>query len=109
MIMTLEQQRDIIQAAIDGSKIEFADIFTGKWCSKHDLDNGFDFQNFTYRIAPPALRQHWPAVIRYDNSGVIAVTDRLYTSDDEARSDREGGPPVSVIRLATEYPPVMLP
>ena len=57
--MTLEEQRDIIQAAIDGKHIQYK-ICGGDWDNGHRVPNpwrdcgyyGFNFDRYEYRIAP---------------------------------------------------------
>lgn len=103
MKMSLHQQRNIIDAAINGEEIEFCfmgDLDASLWC-RHNAPM-FDFTRYNYRVKPPALRPHWPALVR----SIImqhTVTSALFASDAEASHI------LGFVRLATEYPPVMLP
>ena len=104
MTMTLTQQRDVIQAAIDGKNIEklpISGVDGTNWSSMVG-DRLFDFARYDYRVKPPALRPHYPAITR-DPIQRYMVSGELFPQDNL---------PVNIIgfiRLATEYPPVMLP
>jgi len=110
MKMSLHQQRDIVDAAMQRKTIEVfkptIEAPLGEWVPIRTCPV-FDFEHFEYRVKPPALRPHWPAVVR--NTGTTAwwVTDELFADVATARiellSDSDE------VRLATEYPPVMLP
>lgn len=103
MSMTLEQQRDIVQAAIDGKTIEVFRLTKneplGGWAA---TSGPFNFA-CEHRIAPPALRPHWPALVQLPD-GEYAYSTRLYTENDPRLSTIIG-----FVRLMREYPPVMLP
>lgn len=103
MRMTLQQQRDIIDAAIRGEEIEFCFMGDDKLWSKHNAPR-FDFTRYSYRVKPPELRPHWPAIIRLPD-GRHTISTWLYAKGDEISFVDL----VGFVRLATEYPPVMLP
>lgn len=111
MTMTLEQQRDVIQAAIDGKRIEMfkptANAPMGEWVGI--VPASFNFNTLDYRIAPPALRPHWPAVIHMPKMNRYIISDRLYACVEDANVAEHDTLHTGSIRLATEYPPVMLP
>lgn len=105
MRMTLQQQRDIIDAAIRGEEIEFCFMAGDKLWSKHNAPM-FDFTRYTYRVKPPELRPHWPAVVvssKPDGTIVYSVSNMLFAKPEDLIG-KDGA-----LRLATEYPPVMLP
>lgn len=56
----------------------------------------------------PALRPHWSALIRCRGVNPPVMGDTLFATEDEARAHYTSMD-VTTIRLATEYPPVMLP
>lgn len=101
--MTPQEMIDVITAFRDGKPVETNDGGSDWWPV---LSPHFNFHRYNYRVKPPALRPHWPAIIQYGASS-YSITDRLYPAFEEA--DRDTGPGFKVIRLATEYPPVMLP
>lgn len=95
--MTPQEMIDVIQAYRDGKLVETNDGGSDWWPV---LSPQFNFNRFTYRIKPPVLRPHWPAVVRTPCMEYI-VTAEVFPEDH---------PPLQgYIRLATEYPPVMLP
>lgn len=106
--MTPQEMIYVIQAHTDGMKIECREV-SGCNDGWHPVDTPlWDFCHFDYRVrpTPPVLRPHWPAICRVGNSGAI-LTDALYADAINAACDINGNGGV-LIRLATEYPPVML-
>ena len=97
--MTPVQMIAVIQAHCNGKTIQFKEIDRAAWC---DCESPlFDFAHYDYRIAPPSVRRpHWPAICRLSN-GAYVLSTCLYTGDEPAA--------IGFVRLATEYPPVMLP
>lgn len=98
--MTLKEMIEVLQAAERGEKIEFRhkDSRDSRW---HEMALcEFNFYAVEYRIAPkrePKMVKHWPVVYMCD--GVFHVSTQLYVVT-----------PVGFdSRLATEYPPIMLP
>ena len=63
----------------------------------------------TWRPAnlPVTLRPHWPAICRSRSRTSFYVSDTVYADESVARDDTGCGD--AFVRLATEYPPVMLP
>lgn len=97
--MTPQEMIDVIQAYRDGKSVEYNngdDIWI-----PIDMPT-WNFNKFTYRVKPPELRPHYPALVK---SPIMthSVTGVLFGSEDEARGV------IGFVRLATEYPPVMLP
>jgi hypothetical protein len=66
--MTLQEQRDIIQAAIDGKEIEGVSVTDPKrhWSKFFAEKSGasFNFQSFAYRVKP-VPREFW--INRYEH------------------------------------------
>lgn len=100
--MTPQEMISVIQAHADGKQIQMCRKGEDRWLDCVPPSPLFDFMNTNYRVKPPALRPHWPALVR---SPIMShsVTGVLFASDDEARDV------IGFVRLATEYPPVMLP
>lgn len=104
MSMTFDEIIAVIRAHINGWTIEvrIPSENTGWYVID---DPKFDFINCEYRsiqrpATPPVLRPHWPAIVR------TPLMEYLVT----AEVFPEGHPPLmGFVRLATEYPPVMLP
>lgn len=97
--MTPQEMIDVITAFRDGKPVETNDGGSDWWPV---LSPQFNFHRYNYRVKPPALRPHWPALVR----SIImqhTVTSALFASDAEASHI------LGFVRLATEYPPVMLP
>jgi hypothetical protein len=62
-----------------------------------------------YRVKPKEVKliPHWPAII---NSGqTTRITQSVYSSIEEAKRIIPSSLVQRVLRLATEYPPIMLP
>jgi hypothetical protein len=68
---------------------------------------GFNWDaTFEYRIREPELVPHWPAVIKEEYS--YWISDNLFASLEEAK-ERYEDYGSKAIRLATEYPAILLP
>jgi len=108
--MTPQEMIDVIAAYRDGKQIEaqpagiFGDGVPWKLCGQPT----FNFPEYNYRVKPPALRPHWPAVLNVRSVG-MTVSDMLFPDVDSAKTQYCTSSGLTVIRLATEYPPVMLP
>lgn len=91
---------EIMQAFADGKEIEW---YCGGWvkCEKPTWNWGKN----DYRIAEkkPVLVPHWPAIIK-STTGCYVLTDHVFPNLDTAKSRFN----LSVIRLATEYPYILL-
>jgi hypothetical protein len=61
---------------------------------------------FEYRIIEPELVPHWPAVIKEESS--YWISDTLFSSLEEAK-ERFEDYGSRVVRLAKEYPAILLP
>jgi hypothetical protein len=61
---------------------------------------------FEYRIREPELVPHWPAVIKEEYS--YWISDNLFASLEEAK-ERFEDYGSRVVRLAKEYPAILLP
>ena len=105
--MKPQEMIDVLQAHRDGEKIEFREAGNlRRW--DDCLVPLFDFAHFEYRVKPPALRPHWPAVLNVRSVG-MTVSDMLFPDVDSAKTQYCTSSGLTVVRLATEYPPVMLP
>lgn len=101
--MTPQEMIDVITAFRDGKPVETNDGGSDWWPV---LSPQFNFHRYIYRVKPPALRPHWPALLTIGVDSHI-ITDRLYPSLEDAKTDCASD--VTGVRLVTEYPPVMLP
>lgn len=101
--MTPQEMIDVIQAHADGKKIQMCRKGEDKWLDCVPPSPLFDFMNTNYRVKPPALRPHWPAIFVVPN-GYTFLSKELYAED-----NRPVQLALGFVRLATEYPPVMLP
>lgn len=98
--MTHDDMIAVIQAYKDGKQIQRR-TSNGEWL---DLENPMWYFNIgDYRVKPeePKLVPHWPAI--FENSHGTFITSRLYKDFSQAK--KAGAEP---LRLATEYPPIML-
>lgn len=88
--MTLEEQLDIIQAAIDGKDIECYNSISNSWQTKKlNLFPYFDFINYKDRIKPEPkkeikLHQYLLKDIPYN---VYVSSPRFYSNIDECIED----------------------
>jgi len=106
--MTPQEMIDVIAAYRDGKQIQAqpagicGDEVPWKTCRCPD----FNFPEYNYRIKPAALRPHWPAIVMSsdpDGTTVYSASNLLFTKPEELIGK------AGALRLATEYPPVMLP
>ena len=103
--MTPQEMIDVIAAYRDGKQIQAqpagicGDEVPWKTCRCPD----FNFPEYNYRIKPAALRPHWPAIVR-SPFNYFTTTATLFADEASCRENVIG-----FVRLATEYPPVMLP
>jgi hypothetical protein len=101
--MPIEKRHTVSCAYTKGEKIEWRPLSIGVLPWKPLApESGLDFSNCEYRIKPVALRPHYPALVR-DMMMRHSVSTILFASDAEASHI------IGFVRLATEYPPVMLP
>ena len=108
--MTPQEMIDVIAAYRDGKPIEFTRF------DSNGMPTGwlpisspsFNFMANDYRVKPVALRPHWPAVLNVRSVG-MTVSDMLFPDVDSAKTQFCTSSGLTVVRLATEYPPVMLP
>lgn len=98
--MTPQEMIDVITAFRDGKPVETNDGGSDWWPV---LSPQFNFHRYNYRVKPPALRPHWPAIFVVPN-GYTFLSKELYAED-----NRPVQLALGFVRLATEYPPVMLP
>lgn len=110
MSMTFDERIAVIRAHINGWTIEvrIPSENTGWYVID---DPKFDFINCEYRsiqrpATPPVLRPHWMVVVL--DRGEYYLSHSLWETLDAARPDFTD-PAAQPVRLATEYPPVMLP
>lgn len=106
--MKPQEMIDVIQAYIDGKQIQMCEWLKTDWNDCKLLSPMFDFCHYEYRVKPAALRPHWPALLECRGIDYQVVGDTLFATEADARK-YYNPPSVKVIRLATEYPPVMLP
>ena len=97
--MTPQEMIAVIQAYADGKAIETNDGRPDWWAVEVPV---FNFHKFTYRVKPAALRPHWPAITR-NPMGLYMVSSEVFSQDNQPKHI------IGFVRLATEYPPVMLP
>ncbi len=92
---------ELFQALERGEKIEFSRQAYDDW---HTWDGKEWSAAWYYRTVKPEpkLVPHWPAVRHSD--GIPFTTNSLYATEEQARGEWTEG----FIRLATEYPPIML-
>lgn len=102
--MTPQEMIDVITAFRDGKPVETNDGGLDWWPV---LSPQFNFHRYSYRVKPPELRPHWPVLVK--QSGITMVPPELFSDISEANIYWEKAGSFTVIRLATEYPPVMLP
>lgn len=101
--MTPQEMIDVITAFRDGKPVETNDGGLDWWPV---LSPQFNFHRYSYRVKPPELRPHWPAVVassKPDGTIVYSVSNMLFAKPEDLIG-KDGA-----LRLATEYPPVMLP
>jgi hypothetical protein len=93
---------EVMQAFAEGKEIERNAGF-GEWMATDSPR--WNWYDFDYRIAAkkPVLVPHWPAICKYKDSGNMYLADSLFPNLAEAK-----GVHSSAVRLATEYPPIML-
>ncbi len=99
--MTYDEMAAIIKAAIRGETIEYRYKACADW---HVAEKPqFDFINNEYRIKPaePKLVPHWPALC--GDGTYVWVSGMVFPNLEAAKKYSR-----CVIRLATEYPPIML-
>lgn len=103
--MTPKEMIEVLQAYEAGKEIEFRDE-VGRWrpCS-HQEGPRWNFALYDYRVKPEEkkLVPHWPAIIHEARKRTF-VTDSIHPTEANARSTFGS----SFVRLATEYPPIML-
>lgn len=101
--MTPQEMIDVITAFRDGKPVETNDGGLDWWPV---LSPQFNFHRYSYRVKPPELRPHWPAVVvssKPDGTIAYSVSNMLFAKPEDLIG-KDGA-----LRLATEYPPVMLP
>ncbi len=105
--MTPQEMIDVIQAHADGKQIEMRrQDESSDWC--WIAAPVWNFSLWDYRVKQPAaLRPHWPVLAHDTQLDIYLVEDVLFPTVEEAREFYPNR--LRVIRLATEYPPVMLP
>lgn len=102
--MTPQEMIDVIQAHADGKKLQWTNKRGNTWLDCDEPTPQFAFNICDYRIKPPALRPHYPVPVLMLN-GTYSISRELFTSDGISKHTNI----ISFVRLATEYPPVMLP
>lgn len=100
---------DIIVAWAAGETIQARENSGQEW--KDLSSNGVLgwYDSMQYRVKPKEIKliPHWPAII--NSVPTARITQNVYSSIEEAKQTL---PPVlaqRVLRLATEYPPIILP
>ena len=76
-MMTLEEQRDIIQAAIDGKKVKF-ESFDGVVGGNITSHHGFNFNGYYYRVVEPPVEY-----VKFESTGGNVQTVRKGSKDYE--------------------------
>lgn len=102
--MTHEEMISVIKAHAEGKAIEVLIPGSIDW---HVTTNpSWNFSGCDYRIKtePLKLVPHWPAINKNEAGMRAFTTDRLYSNEVDAKIDWKD----RFIRLATEYPPIML-
>ena len=88
--MTLQEQFEIIQAAIDGKEIEFYSSIKDSWMKKDVLNNPiFDFKCTKYRIKPKPKKEiklHQYLVKNLTTNQYISITG-YYPDIDSCRKN----------------------
>lgn len=100
--MKTEQMVEVMQAHLAGKKVEIYNPDDDFW---EQIDNpAWNWCSFKYRIKKeePKLVAHYPALI--GGSDGIYIADYIYPTFEAAKKMYS-----RAIRLATEYPPIMLP
>lgn len=85
--MTLQEQRDMIQAAIDGKSIQYRRSGSSEWEGACTFGPGecFDFHSWEYRVKPEP-REWWvlvdklgnPLRVLQDRASALAFTSQFY-------------------------------
>lgn len=85
MVMTLQEQKEIIEAALDGKKIQRhsldASDYAEAWFTESDKNILFNFADYLYRVKPAEKKKvkmwQW-AVIVVGSNGDISATKYFY-------------------------------
>lgn len=95
---------DVIVAWANGEQIQVNQV--GEWC---DIPTPAFNPYQEYRVKPKEVRliPHWPAII--DLGPTARITQSVYSSIEEAKRNVPRSTSLRMVRLATEYPPIMLP
>lgn len=105
--MKPQEMINVIQAHADGLPVEW--IRKTKRTDRDLLspeETDFNFIEYDYRVKSPTLRPHWPAItMSNDPDGTVRYGVSALLFDHPNRLIGKEG----ALRLATEYPPVMLP
>lgn len=106
--MPKHKHYDVIVAWANGEQIQWRDRGALEW---EDISSSpMGWHNLVeYRVKPKEIKliPHWPAII---NSGPTArITQNVYSSIEEAKRTIHPEFGRQLLRLATEYPPIMLP